>query len=167
MTDPARWLASEIAAWRALNKREKRAIRDFPVLWALFEMYATGQRGQRPNATPKRICAAVRALPHPPVLGREVNAARTHFADRYFPNVQPTIAWGHLRVDPNFEPLVRDGLTNPNANSAQVLTALLLVVNRLRNNYLHGEKAQYGFAGQLANFRHANNVLIAAIQIWK
>ena len=40
------------------------------------------------------------------------------------------------------------------------------MANRLRNNFLHGEKARYGFRGQYDNFRHANNVLVAALELW-
>ena len=166
MTDPAQWLAVEIPEWRELQRRERRAIRDFPILWALFELHATGQNGQDPNATPDRICNAVAALGALPALGREMRMARAHFADRYFAGGHPTQAWPHLRMLPRYHDRVNHGLLAEAADESQVLTALLLVINRLRNNFLHGEKARYGFRDQYMNFRHANNVLVAAIQLW-
>lgn len=166
MTDPARWLSAEIPEWAELDRKEKRAIRDFPVLWALFELEVTGRNGQRPNASPGRICDEVALLPALSELAGETRRARAHFAGRYFVNGRPAPAWHQLRVHDDFQDRVRVGLTGT-ADDRQVLTALLLVVNRLRNNFLHGEKARYGFRDQYANFRHANNVLIAAIDLWR
>lgn len=166
MTDPARWLLAEIPEWRELSRREKRSIRDFPILWALFELHSTGQNGQAPNATPDRICIAVTQFEGPIRLGQEMRAARNHFAARYFAEGYPTPAWAHLKVIQRFQDRVRHGLLTNGANNRQVLIALLLVVNRLRNNFLHGEKARYGFRDQYENFRHANNVLMAAIELW-
>lgn len=166
MTDPARWLAVEIPEWTALERKERRAIRDFPVLWALFELHATGQNGQHPNATPQRICDAVAGLAEAPALRGEPRQATAHFAGRYFVDGQPTEAWLHLRVEPRFCERVRHGLIAQGADDLEVITALLLVINRLRNNFLHGEKARNGFRDQYENFRHANNVLVKAIGLW-
>lgn len=166
MTDPARWLSAEVPEWTELNRREKCAIRDFPVLWALFELHATGQGAQRPNANPDNICLAVERLAEPPALGPELSSAREHFASRYFCEGRPTHAWRQLRIRDDIEARVTQGLTDRHANTREVFAALLLVVNRLRNNYLHGEKARYGFRDQYENFRHANNVLVAAIGTW-
>ena len=166
MTDPARWLYSHVPEWSELEMRERRAIRDFPVLWALFELHATGQNGQRPNATPQRICAAVAQLAEPPVVLGELGSARIHFAERYFANGLPTPAWQSLNMNDEFAHRVRNGLVDQGADDSEVLVALLLVINRLRNNFLHGEKARYGFRDQYANFRHSNNVLMTAIELW-
>lgn len=166
MTDPARWLSAEIPEWRELDRREKRSIRDLPVLWALFELHATGQNGRDPNASPDQICNAVAQLAAPPELSRELRSARAHFAYRYFADGHPTQAWHHLRIIRRFHDQVSHGLLAEDADERQVFTALLLVVNRLRNNFLHGEKARYGFRGQYENFRHANNVLVAALELW-
>ncbi len=166
MTDTARWLTAEIREWAELERKEKRVIRDFPVLWALFELHATGQNGQRPNADPAQICDAVAHLAEPPALRGELGSARAHFADRYFVRGRPTQAWRHLQVAARYRRQVRHGLVAEDANDWEVVTALLLVVNRLRNNFLHGEKARYGFRDQYENFRHANNVLVAALDLW-
>ena len=132
MTDPARWLSAEIPEWNELGRREKRSIRDSPILRALFELHATGQNGQRSNADPEQICNAVAQLAKPPALRRELISARAHFADRYFVDGHPTQAWRHLRVISRFHERVRRGLLVEDADKWQVLTALLSVVNRLR-----------------------------------
>lgn len=166
MSDPGKWLQANVPEWPQLEIKERRAIRDFPVLWALFELHATGQNGQRPDATPQRICDAVAQLAAPPAILRELASARLHFSRRYFANGHPTQAWQFLNVNGHYAGRVQTGLAVQGAESRQVLVALLLVINRLRNNYLHGEKARYGFHDQYLNFRHANNVLMEVINLW-
>ena len=56
-------------------------------------------------------------------------------------------------------------LSSATQDPDKVLKALLIIVFRLRNNFLHGEKWDYGFQGQLANFRHANDVLMFALDM--
>ena len=154
-----------------LNGPNLKSKRDGPFaisrfLWALFELHATGQNGQRPDATPQRICDAVAQLVAPPAILRELASARLHFSRRYFANGHPTQAWQFLNVNGHYAGRVQTGLAVQDADSRQVLVALLLVINRLRNNYLHGEKARYGFHDQYLNFRHANNVLMEVINLW-
>ena len=51
------------------------------------------------------------------------------------------------------------------SDEAEILSAVLIVVLRLRNNLFHGEKWTYGIKGQLDNFRNANNVLMSVIDL--
>ena len=48
------------------------------------------------------------------------------------------------------------------ASEQQKTVALAFIVFRLRNNLFHGTKGQYGFSGQLENFRQAN----ALLRVW-
>ena len=52
-----------------------------------------------------------------------------------------------------------------NADVAEVAAALLIIVYRFRNNLLHGVKWAYEIRGQFENFRHANAVLMQAIEL--
>lgn len=161
----ARWLNQNFAGWSNLTVQEKRAIRDFPVLWSIFELRATGRNGQRPDASPRRIRQAVEDLEAE--LNSEVfQKAKIYFSNRYFYAGNPTYAFDQLRVHPDFQNSVRAALLDEDADADVVLIGLLLVVNRLRNNFLHGEKAAYAFTDQLDNFRHANAVLMSAIPLW-
>lgn len=165
MPDTARWLNENFAGWNNLTVHEKKAIRDFPVLWSIFELRATGRNGQRPNATPQRICRAIEEL------DAELNSedflnAKIYFSNRYFDDGEPTHAYHQLRVHPDFHSRVSTALLDEHANARAVLIGLLLVTNRLRNNFLHGEKAAFAFAGQLENFRNANAVLMSAVLLW-
>ncbi len=77
-----------------------------------------------------------------------------------------TYAFDQLRVQQGFQNRVGAALLDVDADADVVLIGLLLVANRLRNNFLHGEKAAYAFSDQLDNFRYANAVLMSAIPLW-
>ncbi|MEX2520555.1 MAG: hypothetical protein WD969_14630 [Paracoccaceae bacterium] len=166
MTDFDQRLAVIMPAWKELKTEEKEEILYFPVLWSIFELRATGRNGQQPNANPRAICKAVADLPAPLVLNDELLDARKYFAGWYFDNGTETTAWTALRVDSAFKARVKCGLSAKEVDDRKILTALLLVVNRLRNNLLHGTKARYGFIGQYKNFHHASKVLNGAIMFW-
>ncbi|TPM61245.1 hypothetical protein FJ959_08125 [Mesorhizobium sp. B2-2-4] len=157
------WLSKNAFGWSKLSAAEKTAIRDFPVLWGLFELSATGKA-----ANVNSIIATVNGLA-PVVNPNSVvfTEALVYYQDRFYQGGYQTKHFHDLRltnqawqqhVKPVFEGAVVDG--------RQRLIALLLIIHRLRNNYLHGEKAVYGFAGQLDNFRHANRSLMTAIPLW-
>jgi hypothetical protein len=42
------------------------------------------------------------------------------------------------------------------SGDAEIVSAVLIIVLRLRNNLFHGVKWSYGIKGQLENFRNAN-----------
>ncbi len=164
MPDPARWLNDKISGWRNLQRKEKKAIRDFAVLWSFFELNSTWQYG-RPNANPRNIARAVGDQERELNLDR-FDAARAHFADRYIDGNGYTQHWYHLRVGDDYVERVRNGLVGENRTNRNTFLAVLLIANRLRNNFLHGEKARYDFAGQYDNFTQANDVLMYAIELW-
>jgi hypothetical protein len=53
------------------------------------------------------------------------------------------------------------------ATASEKLTALFIIVYRLRNNLFHGSKWAYSFKGQLENFTHAGTVLMRAIELFR
>ncbi|WP_052741880.1 hypothetical protein [Kiloniella litopenaei] len=166
MTDPAQWLNMHFEGWSNLTPQEKKAIRDFPILWSIFELQATGQNGERPNATPERICRAIENLTAD-IDENGIQQAKHYFSGRYYnDNGQGTYAFDQLRVHSDYQQYVRNALLEVDVSSQNILLGLLLIINRLRNNFLHGEKASYAFANQLENFRHANSVLMFAIPLW-
>lgn len=164
MPDPARWLNANIPGWRDLQAAEKKAIRDFAILWSFFEFNSTWQYG-RPNASPPNIARAIGDLTQEPDVNR-IELVRAHFAARYINGDHYTHHWNHLRMSARYADRTRMGLVGATRTSRDTLLALLLVANRLRNNYLHGEKAQYNFAGQFENFTHANTLLVYALELW-
>lgn len=164
MPDPARWLNSHVPGWRDLQPSEKKAIRDFAVLWSFFELNSTWQYGP-PDATPPNIARAVGDLAHDPDIDR-FELARMYFSERYIDGEGYTRHWYHLRIHHQYVARTRLGLVGEGRNSRDTFLALLLIANRLRNNFLHGEKARYNFAGQYNNFTHANTLLMYALELW-
>ncbi len=164
MPDPARWLNDNIPGWRDLQNKEKKAIRDFAVLWSFFELNATSRYG-RPNANPQNIVRAVDDLEQVPDLDR-IDVARAFFAGRYIDGDGFSEPWYHLYVLDAFAVRVRSGLISEGRTSRGTFLALLLITNRLRNNFMHGEKARYDFAGQYDNFTQANSILMYALELW-
>jgi hypothetical protein len=170
MVTTSKWLAANLIengnSWSNLSKSEKIAIRDFPVLWAMFESRILDDRG-RPNASPVYISNAVRDLGEFD-LGGKVRDASRYFHNRYSQNNFINVHWDGLSVmGENNQMAVKDGLGAEDNNPRACLLAVLLVINRLRNNFLHGAKARYAFSGQYENFKHANNTLMDTIPFWR
>lgn len=160
MTDPARWLNANVHGWRDLSPHEKKAIRDFAILWPFFELNSTSQFGN-PNANPQNIIRAVDDLALEPDQGR-LESVRKYFADRYISGDGYTDYWQHLRMNKNHFMATRAGLVGGNRTSRDVLKALLLIANRLRNNSFHGEKARYNFADQYDNCKRCADPTLTA-----
>lgn len=157
------WLSKNAYGWSNLTTAEKIAIRDFPVLWALFELSATGK-----EANVKSIVAAVSGLaPFVNPVSVPFTEALAYYEDRFYQGGYQTKHFHDLRLTHEaWQHHVRPVFEGAAVDARRRLIALLLIIHRLRNNYLHGEKAAYGFAGQLDNFRHANRCLMAAIPLW-
>ncbi|MER8491714.1 hypothetical protein NKH53_26210 [Mesorhizobium australicum] len=155
------WLSNNAIGWSNLTRAEKIAIRDFPVLWALFEHSATAK-----DANVGSIVAAVNGLASNPEAVTFTEAL-SYYQDRYYQGGHETQPYfNSLRLGAAWLPYVKPVFDGQVVDARGSLIALLLIIHRLRNNYLHGEKADYGFAGQLDNFRHANRCLMAAIPFW-
>ena len=133
----------------------------FSLLWSLFEA-----RVLNTNASAATIEAAVSAWEGAGQLSLETFAEDlAYFRQRYFPNGQVSYHFAHLNFRPNDkQDLVRAVLSGENPDAAAVVTALLTIVYRLRNNLFHGIKWAYDIEGQLLNFTHANNALMAALE---
>jgi hypothetical protein len=89
-----------------------------------------------------------------------------HFTNRYYKGDHLTHAFFAL----NFRrgdrrELVERVMRGQTSNESEILSAILIIVFRLRNNLFHGTKWAYGIQGQLANFRNANKVLMSVIEM--
>ena len=56
-------------------------------------------------------------------------------------------------------------LKGENTNLVDEITALLMIVYRLRNNLFHGLKWDYGIRDQFDNVIHANAVLMKSVDL--
>lgn len=165
MATVGEWLNRTFDGWNRLTPQEKKVIRDFPILWAHFELLATNQQ-----AGPESIIIAVNGLGAYPFV-QSVQDSIDHFRDRFIENGQLNNYYlAGMRVGlglgPVARPIVDSALLNTDRSNINCLKASLLMINRLRNNFLHGQKAVYGFADQLDNFNHANKVLMDVIPLF-
>lgn len=159
-TVPMEWLIATQGV-HGLEEREFDAIRDFTLLWGLFEGRAMGTRGSQ-----NEVVAAVGRMALPDPLPDAFAAALAFWRHRYWENGGPNASFGALHFAVNQHrtdtlTVLSSGCNDP----AAVTTALLQIAMRLRNNLFHGVKWQYRLHDQLENFRHANDVLMAATDL--
>jgi hypothetical protein len=157
--NPMAWLENFERDFGMLPLEEKEAIKNFCLLWSVCE----GQFLNR-NANTKKIRGAVNKLAKRGHLSLEAfRTAIDHFMTRYWDgkNKQFTPLFYELRVAEDDQELVKKFIRGQLKDKAEILSALLIIVYRLRNNLFHGEKWTSGIRNQ--PFRHANDVLMAVV----
>ena len=159
---PAAWLEKTAPGFDLLSGSERDAIKDFSLLWTLYEGTVLQSSGS--------AAAIIRAVGLLKSSGRlsldPFRPAITYFTARYFDGSDVTDALHGLHWRPNDRrELVERVLRGKSSDDADILSALLIIVYRLRNNLFHGVKWSYGIKGQLENFRNANAVLMAAMEM--
>lgn len=142
------------------------AINEFCLLWSFFEEWVLENDANIP-AIKRKTDEAVR---------RDGEIDLTHFEgpiaffkDRYFEGGRPTQNFDGLRFQGKNggRAEVEAVLTDKKRGTGDVLIALLIIVYRLRNNLLHGEKWSYRFKDQFGNFTNANIVLMRAMDVFR
>jgi hypothetical protein len=151
------WLREKV--YFDLPEQDVEAIRDFALLYSLFEAKALNEDGR-----PLRLVAAVDAWQAQGTLDpARFEIPIAYFKHRYFPDGQEGPRFPELHVADAYRARVAAALSGANADPKEAVIAALLVTNRLRNNLMHGPKWAYGLAGQHDNFHHANLTLMAAL----
>lgn len=158
------WLLERVPGWDGLQDEEKRALREFPILWSYFEAWVT-----HPNtANAQSIAPQIDLLPAELLQRLEATeSAYNHYRNRYFPEGQETDIFNTVGLTGNAKAFVRHTLLDEGSEPRQKLKAVLYIINRLRNNFLHGSKALYNFQDQLDNFNHANATLMEVLPLWQ
>lgn len=165
MTAAQEWLNANEGAYGQLDAAERQAIYDFTFLWSLFEARVVGFDASIP-AMALRVTAA--AAPGG-IDGAPFLEALDFFRNRYFVNG----AFGDLFDGLRFQGKnggraeVEAALSDKETGGAETLLALLIIVYRLRNNLLHGNKWVLEFKDQLGNFTEASAVLMRAIELFR
>jgi hypothetical protein len=159
MLVPTTWMASYARGYGSLKESERSAISDFVMLWSVYEAKVLNR-----NATAEGMIAVIDEFNDAGLLdGAGSNDSWTHFRERLRDgnNVNHRFESLHLRNQVQRR-LVRDAIMTlpPGPDEATRQKALALIVHRLRNNLLHGEKWKFGLADQEANFRHASQMLM-------
>ncbi len=157
--NPIDWLREKAPGFSDLSEDERAAIMHFLLLWSFFEAEAFDT-----YATAKKILAFV----HKKASSLDIAPFATslaYFRDRCFNQGTFTEHFDGLKLRSNdSQELVRAVLKGENTHDADTVSALLIVIFRLRNNLFHGCKWDYGIRGQLDNFMNANTALMAALE---
>src|SRR5262249_18995554 len=150
--DPIAWLTQNEPGFANLPEPDRQAVFHFALLWSLFEAKALGT-----SASARSIkalvdeCAGRGRLE----IGQFMDPLE-YFRARYVgPDDQPTAHFQGLHLRANDSPeLVRSVLQRTVDDAPACVSALFIVILRLRNNLFHGVKWAYGLEGQRNNFEH-------------
>lgn len=150
------FLKQHVPGYSALNPEEQTAITEFTLLWSAMEGLLL-----KGNANPTSLAnKAVEMDRHGGLDIAAYQSPLAYFRARYFVNGTLNHRFDNLRFRANDrQELVEEVLSGKKTDQVSVLTALLLIVYRLRNNLFHGEKWKYGIKDQQSNFEAAADVM--------
>lgn len=163
MSSVQEWLNVNAIGYHELEQKEREAISDFCLLWSLFEEWILEKNGCIPIIKAKVARAAI-------VDGgldfSAFGAPLAFFKDRYCNDEGFNARFQALRFrgKDSGQREVEVVLSGKAESEVDMLLALLIIVYRLRNNLLHGEKWSYALKQQFGNFTNANIVLMHSIE---
>lgn len=159
---PEEWLADNVEGYNDLSQAEREEIRYFSLLWSLFEFKMLGTEGSA-----RKICEKMTDLEANNIVNPSGFAAPiAYFSDRYYKHNAFSANFDDLHwKGADRRPFVESVLSGGIHSDAQVISAFLIIVYRLRNNLFHGTKWKYTIRGQLENFKNANLMLMAALDL--
>lgn len=162
MSSVQEWLNANAVGYAELEPKEREAISDFCLLWSLFEEWVLENEGCIPMIKAKVAAAAN----HDGGLDfSSFGVPFAFFKDRYFNDAGFNARFQALRFrgKNSGKNEVEAALSGDAESELDILLALLIIVYRLRNNLLHGEKWSYNLRDQFGNFTNANLVLMHSI----
>jgi len=145
-----------------LSSEDTRAIANFTLLWSLYEGTILNTEG---NAN--KIIRVVRSLSaHGNLILKPFRDDIAYFSNRYYDGTDFTPEFHRLNFrSGDHRSLIEKVVLRQTTDEAEILSAILIIILRLRNNLFHGTKWSYEMKGQLESFRHANSVLMAVIDL--
>ena len=159
---PIEWLDGRVEGFSQLSDTEREAIMHFSLLWSFFEGKALGT-----HANAGSIVRLTHRWAESGNLRMDAfEDSLIYFQRRYFDNGKPTDYFRGLHFRSNDkESLVRAVLNGEDMRDEDIVSGLLIIILRFRNNFFHGIKWAYGIRGQLSNFNNANVLLMAALDM--
>lgn len=159
MLAPNSWLRDYGPGYRNLSRGERRAVSDFVMLWSVYEAQVLAC-----NATIQRMLGAVERWHAEGLIAADARADESwnHFVERLRDGTELSHRFTGLRLSKQFDrEFLRDAvLAEPAPDRLIRHKAMALIIHRIRNNLLHGEKWSYGLKDQESNFRHSSHVLM-------
>jgi hypothetical protein len=161
--NPIAWLRERLEGFPAPQQGDLlKAITDFVLLWSFFEGMVLATWGSADRMT-QRVREWHGVLHFP--IGEFANHLE-YFRDRYCPNGEWDPRYSMLiRLSEANEALVKRVLERQTEDPVEHVSAILLLVLRIRNNLFHGPKMLWGFHDQAENFHHANLALMSACEL--
>ena len=161
-TNALEWLHEYADGFKNIGKKKRNAIMHFSFLWSLFEYKALCK-----NANATAILIHAKKLEDCELLPKiPFEQEMRYFKNRYInTDGSPTDRFEKLcfRAHDRKE-LVQNAL-NGSGEKFEIVAAPLIIVYRIRNNFFHGPKWHYNFAGQHKNFKCANSILMEALDL--
>lgn len=156
------WLEQNARGFISIPHDTREAVMHFSFLWSLFEFEAMDRQ-----ADGNALVAIAGKWAEAGFLDNETFAeALRYFQGRYYRDGGFTHHFDFLNLpEGNHKELVKRVLMNDDAEHSEMVSAVLIVIYRFRNNLFHGEKWLYEIQGQADNFAHANAVLMQAIEL--
>jgi hypothetical protein len=160
--DPMSWLEKSQPGFDRVGDEERGAIRDFCLLWSLYEGTLLDASGSA-----RAIIADTESLKETGRLHLDpIKAPIEYFLSRYFDGRELTHAYAMLYLRQSDQPdMVERVVRRQSQDEREILSAILIIVLRLRNNLFHGMKWAYGIQDQFRNFHNANRVLMAVMDM--
>jgi hypothetical protein len=155
------WLEAHAPGYSELSEEERTAIKEFALVWSLFEAFALDDKGSANTISTKVKGLAARGILETTAFTPQM----AYFFGRYFDGTSFTHHFSHLNLRANDKPkLVENVVSGAAADDESKMIALLIIIYRLRNNLLHGPKWSYGIKGQLGNFQNATAALMTYLE---
>ena len=164
ITNELEWISDFLSLDRKLSGDEVENIRNFSLLWNLFEGLICNN-----YATVNAMENAVLNLQKRDKLEiDDYSNFLKYFANRYVENGETNHYFARLNFRHNdkrelVEPVLKGDETAPE----KVLLSLLIIIYRYRNNLFHGIKSIYDLPNQIENFRNANQLLMVFMENWR
>jgi hypothetical protein len=158
------WLSRNVPGYSMLSQEEIGALKTFSLLWSFFENYVL-----ETNANVTSIQNKITQLHTKGLLDiNDFKEYLDYFIQRYTENTSLNSRFEYLNLRSNDNrSLVQNVLLGQITDTIEVVSAMLIIVFRYRNNFFHGLKWEYEFKDQLQNFSIANSLICKIIELNK
>jgi hypothetical protein len=149
-----KFIKEYLPEFNQLNEEEVNEITNFTLMWSLLEKIDSNARSLVANGA---------------LDINLITDSLQYFKTRYFNKDLNALTpyYDGLKIEhrlPKYRDLILKMFTDDDINAQEKISALLLIIYRLRNNLFHGEKWAYGINGQSENFTHASKVIANVIK---
>jgi hypothetical protein len=158
------WLSQQQDGFGNLPAEEKSSMMEFSLLWAFFEA-----KHLNSAASSRSIAQFCESLGLDGAIDLEpLKEPLAYWRSRYVQGGEFTYHFDYLYLRPGDNvDIVRSVLRGEHESPSLILTCLLTLIYRYRNNLFHGLKWAYGLKDQLGNFANASRVLMAVSEMTK